>query len=343
MRKVAWLPAAFTILAAAGAGAAPPAWNWASDPGSAEPEFAASRAICLRLGPPAVPPADRPGASEIPGLKGCDAEALYYGIGAPRQPEAARKCAILVREGGDDVSFSGSALLMEAYANGQGAARSPDLATRLACAEADAPAEVDGRVRHLQALRPGEAFSWCDDITSGYAGGVCAAHEQRMAGARRERDFAAFVARLRPAARAVVPALRAREADFAAAQSRGETDLSGTLRAALVIDAEEADHKQFLIDLGRLANGRWPPAGPADAAAADAALNRAYRAALAWADGKANLSTVRADDIRTAQRAWVAYRDAWIAVGAASGASREAVAARVTRLRTAQLHALAAD
>ena len=76
--------------------------------------------------------------------------------------------------------------------------------------------------------------------------------------------------------------------------------------------------------------------------AADGQLNAGYRRALAWADGKTNDTTVKAKDIRDAQRAWLVYRDAFVgfAAAAAPGVARDAVLARLTKLRTAELDQL---
>jgi uncharacterized protein YecT (DUF1311 family) len=72
-------------------------------------------------------------------------------------------------------------------------------------------------------------------------------------------------------------------------------------------------------------------------------LNVSYRKALAFAAGKDNFSTVKADDIRKAQRAWLAYRDAFrpFAAAAAPHVSPDAVLTRLTNLRTAELDELA--
>ena len=334
---------AFGVICAVGNAAGDTPWNWGTETGEAAkaPQYAESKAICRRLGPVVIPEADRPTPTEAAGLKDCDAEKLYYGIGAAPEYAAARKCAILAYRLDDgDLDLTGSRLLMQIYANGKGVAVDRDLATRIACAEEDAPAESDGRVLHLQSMKKTDAFSWCDDITSGYAGGICAAHDARLADYNRDTKTAAVVAQFPAAARDLFPALQKAEIAFSKAQADGETDQTGTARADMVIAAGERQDQQFLIDLQRLASQKWPTASHAEAADADKALNRQYRKALAWAAGKDNFTTVKPDDIRAAQRAWLPYRDAWVRLGVAANVSADAVLARITRLRLAQLTAL---
>ncbi len=77
----------------------------------------------------------------------------------------------------------------------------------------------------------------------------------------------------------------------------------------------------------------------AEAKDADDKLNASYRTMLDWAGSKDNAgSTITADDIRKTQRLWLVWRDAYVrfAAAAAPGVSRDAVLARLTRLRLAQ-------
>ncbi|HST75140.1 MAG TPA: hypothetical protein VLJ20_07190, partial [Acetobacteraceae bacterium] len=110
--------------------------NWADSAGSAtlDPEYPRSQAICRGLRRVSPPPADRPNRSEAAALKGCNSEALYYGIGRPADPVRARQCAFLERgvwQG--PPNLSGDTVLMIIYANGVGATRNLDVAISLAC------------------------------------------------------------------------------------------------------------------------------------------------------------------------------------------------------------------
>jgi hypothetical protein len=61
----------------------------------------------------------------------------------------------------------------------------------------------------------------------------------------------------------------------------------------MIIDEAESTRNTFTGRLAQLIDGRWPQASAADAKAADAALNVAYRKALAFLASKDNLTTVK--------------------------------------------------
>lgn len=302
-----------------------------------------TKAICKRVGAPHVPLADRPTPLERTALKGCRSERLYYGIGVKADYAKARKCAVIEAEHGDDLMFGGSTVLMQIYANGLGVPRNPDVATAFACTVDAAPMEIDLRIQALQELkRKPSRFDICDLATSGLLGGFCAGREADLAAVGRDARVKALVASLPPAARSAWPALQKAFDAYVSASARGETDLSGTLRGAFITEAEEALRNQQLKDLERLRDHQWPAAGAADARDADAKLNARYRQALQRAAGSDNLTTIEPDDIRTAQRAWLVYRDAYLrfAAAAAPTVSRDAVLTRLTRLRLADLEGL---
>ncbi|WP_241127381.1 lysozyme inhibitor LprI family protein [Novosphingobium terrae] len=304
------------------------------------------RAVCHRLGQPKPPIADLPSAAQIKALKGCDAEKTYYGEGIKVDYLKARQCAFAQIQNKDDAStFGGETILMQLYANGFGVKRDPDLATAYACQIDGSPMENESRVQHLQSLKskPGP-FDYCDDIGSGLAQGECQARRSNQKAAGRDSRLAALIAGFPAASRPLYTAMKQRFDAFVDAHGGGEVDLTGTARAALVIEEQDRVQNQFLKDLDRLKSGQWPAASANDAAMADAQLNTSYRKAMVWAGSKNNFTTTRPDDIRKTQRAWLTYRDAYLrfATLAAPGLAREAVLTRLTRLRTAQLDDLSA-
>ena len=299
-----------------------------------------SAAVCRKLEGREPPTADRPTPAQARTLKGCDSEALYYGEKGPPDYAKARLCAFREDADGKGTSstegvFAGQTILMQIYANGLGGVkRDLDQATAYACAIEGAPAELDGRVSHLQALKThpeSKRFDYCDDITSGLAGGFCAARDAEIAKKGRAAKTAALDARIPPAAKPALAALRKAAAAFVDAHG-DEVDESGTARAQLVIDEEEATRDAFTAHLAELIDGRWPSASAADAKVADAALNAAYRKALTYLASKDNLTTVKPEDTRKAQRAWIVYRDAFTAFAhaAAPQTPADAVVARLT-------------
>ena len=315
-----------------------------------------SDALCHGLGGREPPAADRPTPAEARALRGCASEDLYYGETGPADFAKARQCAFLEADAGQgtsrtDAVFAGETILMQLYANGLGGVkRDLDLATAYACAIDGAPAEIELRVKHLQALKAkplstgagAKRFDYCDDITSGLAGGFCAARDAAIAKKGRAARAAALGVRVPPEARPALAALRKASAVFVDARG-GEVDESGTARAQMEIDEEEATRDTFAAHLAALIDGRWPKASAADARAADDALNAAYRKALAFLASKNNMMTVKPEDARKAQRAWIAYRDAFIAFAKAASpqTTPDAVAATLSRERAKALADLA--
>ena len=132
-------------------------------------------------------------------------------------------------------SSAAQAILMTIYATGVGAHRNPDLAIRFACTLDGAPAEMEGRIAHLQKLKASArrklAFDLCDDITSGFMMGACAAHAQRIEEAKRTAQYRAKLAGWTAPERAAFAKLRQAARTFFQARSSNEVDLSGTAQA----------------------------------------------------------------------------------------------------------------
>jgi uncharacterized protein YecT (DUF1311 family) len=238
--------------------------------------------------------------------------------------------------------FGGMAMVMVIYANGVGAKRDLDLAIHMACGLQAAPAEHNGRVTSLAAMRsqakPAE-FSFCQDTTSGYAGGCCAAHEQRFTEVRREAYFESVAKGWTPAQRQAFARLRKAADAFIAARTSNEVDLSGTLRGAFAIEEEEQRWKAFQATLAQLVKG-GPPGTPTTLAAADARLNAAYRRIQSAKPDEHEWGTVDQKGVRETERVWIAYRDAWLAFARIvyPRASAEGLARVLTEERTRMLN-----
>ena len=334
----------FSIAIAAAAAGGAQVWDWstADDELSSGSGFASSKAICRQVRHREPPAEDAPSAAEAAALKGCSSEALYYGIGVKADPVKARQCALLeLREKRDDSVFSGRTMLMTIYANGVGARRDLDLATHFACGIEGAPMESHGRVSHLSELKAegwtGRDFHFCDDITSGYAGGFCAAHAFT-------RDGAGIVAADR---------LRGQELAIAGVERRVGRAMVRRPEPRRPPRFQRLHHlEQFVpqclfgIDHHRAAQG-----------AAQVDLARAMRfgeggMGLAQAfeglplgrlpprddRGQLGLPFAALDPglVRGAQRAWLRYRDAFLAFAALRypQLGRDGLAAWLTRNRT---------
>lgn len=305
-------------------------------------EFAESKAICRAVRDREPPAADRPDAAAAKALEGCDSEALYYGIGMPADPVKARQCAFLEAETEDyGDPFAGRAMLMTIYANGVGAARDLDVAAHLACRTWWAPAEADARVLRLARAKTegwtGTDFHYCDEATSGHVGGQCAGHAARIARAERAVALAALTAGWTGRERTALTALQAAHEAYSEAHASGEIDMTGTLRLAFWHRAKEKRAEELLGALQRLESGAGPGA-QADLAAADAALNAAYRNVMGG-EFLDSPGSVTPQGVRDAQRAWLRYRDAFLAFAALKwpDVPQRALAAWLTEQRTVVL------
>jgi hypothetical protein len=328
------------------------AWpNWGTERSelTSGPGYDESKAICRAVGVPRAPVGDMPTPAQRAALRDCRSEPLYYGEGVPVDDVDARLCAFVETEDGDEQTFGGSTILMQIYANGLGVPRDLDLATAYACQIKGAPAESNGRVMHLQALKAqeptsqGVQFDYCNDVTSGWAGSECEARASTLAAFTRDAKIAALEAQLPEASRKSYRELRQALEAYIEMHGDGEVDQAGSGRAGFVIQEQDAVRDQFLTDLGLLLTNNWPVLDATGARDADVHLNALYRETLAWAASKSNLSTVHPDAIRKAERAWLRYRDAFVRfAGAACPAlNRDAVLAHLTQVRNMQLGRIA--
>jgi uncharacterized protein YecT (DUF1311 family) len=285
----------------------------------------------------------------------CDTQALYYGEdgkGLKADPVAARQCAYRERGTGKAIeeqanNFGGSGVLMMLYANGQGVKRNLPLARRFACEYGGAPAEVEGRLAHLDDIASGknhDPIDLCDDITSGMMMGVCAGREADFAQSARERRWTALQASWTPPQRAALASLRKAAKDYFDNVAGEETDMSGTARGAMATDAYETLDVALLADVERFERRERPAKVPGDFARDDKTLNSVYRkilAALEIAKKKDDFAygTVTADGVRTTQRTWLRYRDAWAAFAAVRypGTPKEVWLAWLSEARTKAL------
>lgn len=362
-------------------------WNWADAPDegySGDPALRATQKICARLRGLRPPAADIPGSGGDTPDGRCSSSALYYAIGEKADPAKARACAFyeIGRPDLGDDPFAGIGMLMTIYANGRGAKRDLDLATALACRLYGAPAELDGRIRHLQMMKEALAghpdaedadgcmrakggvvacggigadvlsgrttpkefadkataapdttpvavptFDYCDDITSGFAGAQCAARDADIADAKRDEQIDAISVDWSEAERTSFAALRQAAEAYAQVSADNEVDMSGTARGMFAIQQREAVLDAFLATLQRAEAGSLPPSDKTDAQAADAALNELYRRIMAIRIAPGDVegyqssdslpsTTVTHEGIRRTERAWISYRDAWLAFAA---------------------------
>lgn len=282
---------------------------------------------CMGAKDAVPPPADLP--RQAPAQ--CDAVDLYYQARA--NPHTSKQDWDRVRE----CAFASGTprVLMMLYANGFGVARNPALATRYACSlDSVAKAEMEARVARL-ARGPGpQPFDFCDDITSGFSGAICAGAEESQLDRARDARLDQHEASLPAQARTAFQRLRGAARAYA---RNVENDMTGTAGAQMAIAHEGAIMDQFLADV--TSRNGFRPCGQAEYRQLQSTLASALKSALA-APPNGGWSTIGADDIGTAQQAWVAYLGAWSAYLAAAGQDPLPALAELTRRRTSELRSM---
>ena len=294
--------------------AAPAPYPNTSAMGVGHAESTAWYAGCLKVKDAAPPPADLPAPSAAAALQQCQATDLYYDTKSMSSPKPAdwrpvRHCAMATQN---------SAVLMMLYQNGLGVQKDPQLALKYACSIDAAPAEMQGRIEHLQQINASGRgmIDLCDDITSGYMMGVCSAIDARQKQRVRAQATGKLSEGWPAAAQASLQKLQAAASKFADARAAHETDLSGTARAALSIAARTAELDLLAQDVRGYEAGKLPASVSREQAAAlDKELNAIY-GKLMKKPAETHAGAVGKDGIRATQRLWLAYRDAWISFGA---------------------------
>lgn len=296
---------------------------------------------CPRFERVQVPAADLPTAAERQAFTAAPRACsdFLHGFGVKKDPVQARKCCLA-----KDACFTDLAMI---YANGWGVKRNYDLAARFACqAEGVAPAEGLGMLEHIRLMREdpsANALDFCDHVTSGAGMAYCAGLEEQLQEQGREARLAALEKGWNPATRKGFAALRRAAGKFFEEEASLQSDASrgGSIQGSEFVASRHQLHKQF-VDAVERAN--TPPELSASEEAlkqADAELNTVYRAKMAAGDATARQL------LKTAQRAWIPYRDAWVKFQQARwGASVDAkklateVLTRLTRERTEALKVL---
>lgn len=337
--KTFLLGASCLLAAPAFAAAAAPYPN-TSAMGVGHAESTAWYAGCLKVKDAAPPPADLPAPSAVAALQQCQATDLYYDTKSmssakPADWRPVRHCAMATHN---------SAVLMMLYQNGQGVQKDPQLALKYACSIDAAPAEMQGRIEHLQQINASGRgmIDLCDDITSGYMMGVCSAIDARQKQRVRTQATGKASDAMPAAAQASLQKLQAAVSKFADARAANETDLSGTARAALSIAARTDELDLLARDVRDYEGGKLPPAlSKAQLAALDKELNAIY-GKLMKKPAQPYAGAVGKDGIRATQRLWLAYRDAWISFGAVRypSVTSDTWAGLLTARRNAQLQDL---
>lgn len=246
-------------------------------------------------------------------------------------------------------------VLAEMFANGTGVEQDFSAAIHLLCGANIADAELWSMIQHVLHMERGansDPLDFCDHSTSRMGGIICASRRQHEDGPAFEQRYEAVRAEAGQSGKAL-DALREAADAFIAADANWETEQmrEGTAYAYAETHATLDRQEQFLALLEQYSTERAPAASSAAVTRADRALNAAYRKRIAAIE-PCNREYQSCDDslptetenLRAAQRAWIRYRDAWIAYyqaqwrgNAPADTLRREIAARVTAARTEEL------
>lgn len=272
---------------------------------------------CLRLRTEKPPRMDLASPRELSALKRCNANDLYYdtlNMSAPTNADwqKVRDCAFATQDTG---------VLTMLYANGKGVAKNLRLATTYACSTSSAIAEMAGRVDNLTRRMKGgqsEDFDICEDITSGHMQGICALIDERQQEKQRNARLTAITRQWPAKDQAAFHKLKNALQNFAQHRSDDETDLSGTARRALAVDAMSAELDQFVTDIENFEVGTLPRFTSSEFNNLDRRLNDTYQSFMRVPHLDTSfVGAVEKGGVKKTQRTWLAYRDAMVAFGAA--------------------------
>ncbi len=326
--------------------------------------------VCVQSERIEIPSADLPTAEDRTTLASCDSQDLYFGIDNPADPVKARKCAYLERErqkqtgqaGILDGDLGGAGVLTMIYANGKGAARSFDLALKFACEcdaeEGDAEEKAHSRIEHLLKLQQerwtGTDFKLCDEINNSFSepAVACRQLQERIDQAARTARLGKITANWTPKEKEALADLQHAADAFFTARSENEVEFirvhagQDFYNDIVEMDARAPLNDAFIAALERLEQGQVPKFSAAQFRQIDAELNSTYAGKIHSADEVVDPdtapSTVTSEGLRTAQRAWLRYREAWVAFGRVKypGVSAESLRASLTQERIKMLEGL---
>jgi uncharacterized protein YecT (DUF1311 family) len=290
----------------------------------------------------------------------CNSYKFYGGKTTQVDYEAARKCAWserLASQAGLEPlylfgrAFGGSAMLTLLYSNGQGVEKNIPLAIRFACESGWAPGQVDGYVEQLEVAKGRRAssdmtFRFCDGLPGSFMEDYCEHYDAQQADQTRSNALKDLSSPWPEPQRKALAALEEAQLAYSEAHAKGELDIAGASRTTQQLRAQQSLRNSFLAAV-RAFEASSPPTPPATPAAQTGAeLDRVYKKAVEDAeDARNNPDAPLAEDLRTAQDAWLKYREAWLAFAKLRYASidPDSLLALLTRDRIATLQGKPCD
>ena len=294
---------------------------------------AQTSAKCDALPPVTVPEQDRPTMDEAKLAKGCDGLSLYYSD-SPKRFDQARFCelapyypfkALTVSNDSPGMDGADALTLAMIYANGEGVTRNLPLARQFVCQDGDGVAtpSVDEMLDTFDnAVKNNGRFDACaaGDFGRNFIY-QCLGLQDNQASAEISNREKAILGSLSPTQKAPFAALEAAQHKFQEAylKLQGEACEGGSGCGPIMEDYELAVARSWLAALKAIQAGSLPCSGvsASEFVKLDAEINQRYKNMLKDDAGQtAELSGASiASSDRDADRAWLAYRDAWVRFG----------------------------
>ncbi len=145
--------------------------------------------------------------------------------------------------------------------------------------------------------------------------GVCASLQEEIHQATLARKLDGIAKGWTPAEKTALVGLEKAASNFIDASSDNESDMSGTDRDAYVFQRQGWLSNGFVAAVERSEKGQFPSFSMAEFKKADDELNAVYARIESAKPGFAGMGTVTPQGIRTAQRAWLQYSEAWVKFG----------------------------
>jgi hypothetical protein len=276
-----------------------------SDPGALK--------MCASVKDVELPAADRPTPAEEKALAKCVSVDLYYGFGQPADPVKARKCAYAEMDRDAKAPIGGKAILMMIYANGNGATRNFDVATKLACSLGGGPGDDAGRVYQLDRLKKqnwaGNSFSVCDHSSARELYEQCAILSERFDKVERDQKFNELTAAWKPAEKKAFHTFMEEANKFYEVQAKNAVNLEGTFE----IQEEIFFKNNLLSSLQAFERGELPNYTAEEFQKAEAAEQAAYQ--RTQTGDVTQWGTVTRQSVQKSEDEWRRYCSAWIAFG----------------------------
>lgn len=208
-------------------------------------------------------------------------------------------------------------MLTVLYANGESVEQNTPLALRFACESSldeHGFAAISALPDQLHVTQ--NKLRYCDEAYTTFEMNFCAEYEDEITAQKRKDELDKLSSGWPHADQDSFAALLKANENYVDAHGIGETYQGGTIRDLRTDGVEERQRDNFLAAVRKFEAGQLPKGSKADYRQADTDLNATYRKVLELA-AKQNFADddgdIRPEGIQKAERAWITYRDAWVA------------------------------